>query len=311
MPTMKTSGDLIASISADIANNNAGLISAEDVRSNMEDTVFSISSIVASGDTEVEFPFFNNVTISDADGNGQLIVESGILFPNGPEDTTELQVRPYLGAGGINHNELGGLTAGDPHTQYLPVDGSRQMSDNLALGANWINSSGAVNGSSDDNGLKFVYNSPTVGDDVVVGTSGSLKFNKDQSSIDSFHGSARAWVSFSGGAPPSVYGYHNVSGIERIAQGTYKITFNSGVLENNNYAAIGNSNGLGGAVTDSSMEPNTVGLLLREGNDGTSLRSIYFRVEQDDGDLVDATLNDLVVFGYSNGSSSGTPPTVA
>ena len=42
MPTMKSSGDLIASISTDLADNNAGLISAEDVRHNMEDVAFSI-----------------------------------------------------------------------------------------------------------------------------------------------------------------------------------------------------------------------------------------------------------------------------
>lgn len=311
MPTMKSSGDLISSISSDLADNNAGLISAEDVRHNMEDIAYSINRIVASGDTQTTFPFYNNVKISDADGNGQLIVESGILFPNAPENSTDLQVRPWLGPASIDHNQLNNLTGGDPHTQYLPVDGTRSMSENLPMGSNWINSSGAVNGNSDDNGLKFVYNSPTVGDDVVVGTSGSLKFNKDQSAVDSFHGVAKAWVSFSGGAPPSVYGYYNISAVERITQGTYKITFNSGVLDNNNYVAIGNSNGLGGASTYSDMEPNTVGLLLREGDDGTALRSIHFRVEQDDGDLVDAAYNDLVIFGYNLGSSSGAPPTVA
>ena len=51
MATMKSSGDLIASISSDLADNNAGLISAQDVRHNMEDTAFSINRIVASGDT--------------------------------------------------------------------------------------------------------------------------------------------------------------------------------------------------------------------------------------------------------------------
>jgi len=96
-----------------------------------------------------------------------------------------------------------------------------------------------------------------------------------------------------------------------MSQGTYKITFNSGILDNNNYVAIANSNGLGDNINEASMQPNTVGLLRREGDDGTSLRSIYFRVEQDDGDLVDAAQNDLVVFGYDLGSSSGTPPTVA
>ena len=84
MATMKSSGDLIASISADLADNNAGLISAEDVRHNMEDIAFSINKVVASGDTETAFPFYNNVTIKKTGSSkGELYVESGIKFPNG------------------------------------------------------------------------------------------------------------------------------------------------------------------------------------------------------------------------------------
>jgi len=313
MPTMKSSGDLIASISSDLADNNAGLISAEDVRHNMEDIAFSINRIIASGDTEVEFPFYNNVVISNAHGTkGELTVESGIIFPNSPvaSERTDIQTRPWLGPNGIQHNELGGLTDGDVHTQYIPIAGNRELTGNFAAGNRWINSSGTVDGNSDDNGIKFIYNGPNIGDDVMIGTSGSLVFNKDQSAIDSFHGVAAAWVSFSGGLAPAVYGYHNVSGIHRVSQGVYKITFNSGILQNNNYAAIGTSNGLADALTVGSMQPNTVGLLLREGDDGTTLRSIHFRVEQDDGDLVDAAHNDLVIYGYNVGSSSGTAPVI-
>ena len=314
MPTMKSSGDLIASISTDLADNNAGLISAEDVRHNMEDVAFSINRIVASGDTDVEFPFFNDVRAKKIGTTGGVFVpESGLLFPNSPVDSTSIQTDPWLGPGNIQHNDLGGLTAGDPHTQYLNVNGTRAMNGNLALQSNWINSSGEVNGSSDDNGIAFVYNSPEIGDDVLIGTSGNLKFNKDSSAADSFHGVAKAWISFSGGAPPAVYGYYNVSGIQRITTGTYKITFNSGVLDNNNYAAIGTSNGLGGTITTySDMEPNSVGLLLREGDDGTSLRSIHFRIEQEAGSPVDASQNDLVIYAMNPGSQMiGPAPTVA
>ena len=53
MPTMKSSGDLINSISADLADNNAGLISAEDVRHNMEDIAFSIN---VDRDWETKYP---------------------------------------------------------------------------------------------------------------------------------------------------------------------------------------------------------------------------------------------------------------
>ena len=313
MPTMKSSGDLITSISSDLADNNAGLISAEDVRHNMEDIAFSINRIIASGDTEVEFPFYNNVVISNAHGTkGELTVESGIIFPNSPvsSERTDIQTRPWLGPGGIQHGELGGLADGDPHQQYIPINGGRELTGNLGAGSNWINSSGEVNGNSNDNGIKFEYNGPNIGDDVIIGTSGNLKFNKDQTTADSFHGLAKAWISFSGGLVPEVYGYHNVSGIQRINQGVYKITFNSGILANNNYVAIGNSNGLADNSTYASMQPNTVGLLLRDGDDGTALRSIHFRVEQDDGDLVDAANNDLGIYGYNIGSSSGTPPNV-
>ena len=318
MPTMKSSGDLITSISSDLADNNAGLISAEDVRHNMEDIAFSINRIIASGDTEVEFPFYNNVVISNAHGTkGELTVESGIIFPNSPvpSERTDIQTRPWLGPNGIQHNELGGLTDGDPHEQYIPINGGRALTGNLGAATNWINSSGEVNGNSNDNGIKFQYNGPNVGDDVIVGTSGSLIFNKDQSATDSFHGVAKAWISFAGAATAQdieIKGYHNVSGIQRITTGTYKITFNSGVLENNNYVALGTSNGLNTTITTySDMEPCSVGLLLREGDDGTSLRSNHFRVEQDAGNAVDATQNDLVIYGYNVGSSSGTAPTIS
>jgi hypothetical protein len=313
MPTIRSSGDIISSISSELADNNAGLISAYDVRHNMEDTVASISRIVASGDTETKYPFYNNVTIRHipGDNNGVLYVESGIYFPNSTENPSLLQEDPYPGNDSIDHGQLEpGSLLDDDHPQYINLDGTRAMDDNLGVGTtNWINSSGVENGSSDDRGIQFVYQGDH--DDMYIGTSGKLQFNLDNSYTDSFHGMAKAWVSFSGGAPPSVYGYHNVSGIQYIAQGTYKITFNSGVLGNNNYVAIGTSNGLGDATTYASMEPNSVGILLREGDDGTALRSLHFRVEQDDGALVDAAYNDLVVFGYNVGASSGTPPTVS
>ena len=52
--TVKNTGDLLSSINGDLADNNAGLISAEDVRHNMADTVESINLIVsrAGGDRE-------------------------------------------------------------------------------------------------------------------------------------------------------------------------------------------------------------------------------------------------------------------
>ena len=318
MPTMKSSGDLIASISTDLADNNAGLISAEDVRHNMEDIAFSINKIVASGDTEIAFPFYKAVKASKAaGGSGMFIPESGISFPNSPVESerTKLQVRPWLGPEGIQHNELASLTAGDPHTQYIPINGSRSLTGNFSAANKWINSSGTVNGDSNDNGIAFVYNSPTVGDDILIGTSGSLKFNKDQSSVDSFHGVAKAWLNFdgSGASPPHdpvIRSYHNIHSLQRIAKGTFKITFTSGTFMDNNYVAIGTSNGEGTSGTYDTIDVNTVGILLREGDDGTALRSLHFTVKTDDNDNVNAKINELVCYGLEPGSESGVAPLI-
>jgi hypothetical protein len=316
MATMKSSGDLIASISSDLADNNAGLISAEDVRHNLEDTAFSINRIVASGDTDVEFPFFNDVRAKKVGSDGGLFIpESGLKFPNSPVDSTSVQTDPWLGPQGIQHNDLAGLTSADPHTQYIPINGTRALTGNFAAADKWINSSGVVNGDSNDNGIKFVYNSPTVGDDVVVGTSGNLKFNKDQSSTDSFHGVAKAWLNFdgSGTSPPHdpvIRSYHNVHSLERIAKGTFKVTFTSGTFLDNNYVAIGTSNGEGTSGTYDTIDVNSVGILLREGDDGSALRSLHFTVKTDDNDNVNAKINDLVCYGLEPGSESGVTPLI-
>ena len=52
--TVKNTGDLLSSINADLADNNAGLISAEDVRHNLADAVESINLIVSSGDFDTK-----------------------------------------------------------------------------------------------------------------------------------------------------------------------------------------------------------------------------------------------------------------
>ena len=47
--TIRDSGFLLARIEEQLADNNAGLISAADVRNNVGDAVRSINAIVASG----------------------------------------------------------------------------------------------------------------------------------------------------------------------------------------------------------------------------------------------------------------------
>ena len=123
-------------INADLADNNAGLISAADVRQNLIDAVDSINMIVASGDTENKYKFVQNVRVSTQNGGdtGMFITESGIQFVNGPKAGS--QYEPYPGVEGIAHNDLAGLETGDPHTQYLPIDGSRPMEGDLPT-ASW------------------------------------------------------------------------------------------------------------------------------------------------------------------------------
>tara|TARA_B100002019_G_C21261687_1_gene597103 strand:+ start:1446 stop:2423 length:978 start_codon:yes stop_codon:yes gene_type:complete len=310
-PNQSPSGDIINNIKCDLADNNIAAISAADIRENMEDIVYSINRIVASGDTQTEFPFFNAVAATTVGGgSGMFVPYSGISFPNSPVESerTKLQTRPWLGPGGINHDELSDRnTSNDAHTQYLPIDGTRQMSDNLPMGANWINSSGAVNGDSDDNGLQFKYNSPTVGDDVIVGTSGHLKFNKDQSSTDSFHGLAKCWLRFDATTnPPTIEGYHNIVKIHKEDTGKFHITFTSGTFADNNYVAVGNSN----ANSDNDpadFDINSVGIVARSGDDGNTLRGCSFYTKKDTNTYVDAKVNDFVAYGLEPGSESGIP----
>lgn len=324
VPSQLGSGDIINSIKCDLADNNAGLISAADIRENMEDLAFSVNRIVASGDTETEFPFFNAVKATTAaGGSGMFIPESGISFPNSPVESerTQLQVRPWLGPGGITHDELSSRNSSDDsHTQYLPRTGSKKMQGNLGMDDNWINSSGSVlDGGSpysyDDRGLKFVsvVDSDTnyKYDDIEIGTSGSLKFNKDLSSTDSFHGVAKAWLRFDASEnPPVVLGYHNISGIEKTDVGKYTITFTSGTFMNNYYVAIANANARSSASNGDDYDLNTVGCFYRTGDDGTTLRTISYHIQKDDNSFVDAEVCDLVCYGFEPGSRSGTPPTV-
>jgi hypothetical protein len=46
----------------------------------------------------------------------------------------------------VDHNSLLNLTVGDPHTQYLPANGSRPMTGNLSMGGNSITNVNLVDG---------------------------------------------------------------------------------------------------------------------------------------------------------------------
>lgn len=313
--TMKNSGELITSINDELADNNAGLISAEDVRHNMRDIAYSINHIVASGDTDVQFPFFNDVRAKHHGTpgiGGRVIAESGILFPNSPNSSETLQREAYPGVKSINHNDLLNLTNQDDHTQYVPIGGwayaNREMTGNFALGNQWIGPSG-------DNrvGFKFAPNDAT-SNTVDILTSGDFVFD-DGSRIETGHSVAKAWLHFnaSGQAThvPVVHSYHNISGITKNDVGKFTITFNSGVFTNNTYVAFGTSNGTTDNDNPEDMDVNTVSCVVRTGNDDNDgLRTCSFVIRNDKGAYVDGKVNDFVAYGYDPASTSGTIPTV-
>ena len=288
---VRTSGELLTNIAVNLADNNSGAISAGDVRNNMADIVESMNSIIASGNTDTKFPFFNDVRLkhTPAQGGGRLHVESGILFPNCPNVglRTVLQAEPWPGVANIPHGSLDGLSTGDPHLQYLPINGLRSMTGNLRLDNNWIGSSG-VNGQ----GFKFEQGGAS---GVRILTSGTLVFG-DNSIVKSGRGVAKAWISFdaSGVASiPVVNSAYNITTLQDMGVGKFKVTFASGVLGSNNYVAVGSSNSRTSADNPEDFQENTVGMVSRTGTDPN--RTLTFQVISD-GVYVDAEINNLVVF---------------
>jgi len=290
-------------IQTELADNNAGLISAYDVRHNMEDIVDSINQIVASGDFESTNPFVNNVKFLS-----NIIAQSGLQF----SDTT-IQYTAYPGPSSIQHNSLAGLTTGDVHTQYLPLGGVRVMTNNLGLGSNWINSSGNSQISSSNNrGIKFQYASSTQ-ENVIIGNKSIVVFETDSSKMNTAKGAAKAWISFDASGVsqvPEVRDSYNVAQLEKIEVGKFRIVFTSGTLKNNDYVAIGTSNSRTTSASKEDFDVNTVGIVARSGDDTSVLRSLTFCILNDAGNYVDAQINDLVVYGLGVGESSGVPPTV-
>ena len=306
--SIQSKTQLLANIQTELADNNAGLISAYDIRHNMEDIVDSINQIVASGDFNATTPFVGNVRAKIVSNAGGLfIAESGVNFPNGGGT----QYVAYPGPEGLQHNTLSGLGVGDPHVQYLNVNGGRTMTNNFGTGSNWINSSGNSQiASSNNRGLKFEYQSSTV-ENIHVGSGSKFTFDKDGSMFNTANGVAKAWINFdSSVSPPVVKTSYNIHTLEKLDTGKFKIYFSSGILLNNNYVAIGTSNARSTAANGEDFDHNTVGLVSRGGDDANALRSTTFHVINGEGTYVDAKVNDLVVFGFNVGNSSGVPPTV-
>ena len=303
----KTKAQLLAEILALFADNNAGNISAQDLRENTYNIVDSINGVVSSGDHDVEFPFYNDVRASLAEGGGFFIAESGIKFPNSEND--QVQYDAYPGPGGIEHDDLAGRHADiGAHNQYLAVNGQRVMEENLPMGPHWINASGA---GFDNRGLRFVPRGAF--DDIHVGTSGTFVF-ADNSKIQSGRGVAKAWINFDGSGTgtygvPVVRASHNIAAIQYLDEGKYKITIPSGVLKDANFTAIGSSNSRTTGSSNTDFDRNTVGLVSRQ-IDGEGKASVTFLVLNDAGRYVDAEINDLVIYGYDSNEANQPAPLV-
>ena len=305
--TERTKIELKTNIAVDLADNNAGLISAADVRNLLDDIADSINPIIGSGDHNLSYPFQNNVRASKSKGSGYgfFIAESGIQFPNqvGGAGT---QLEAYPGPADLDHDDLGGLTgtAGDPHYEYLPVDGSRALEANMKTASYWIGSSGVA-----DRGFKFEY---TAGG-TTIQTRGDFAF-ADVSKINTGKSVAKAWLNFDGSGVssiPVVRSSYNIDTLKYEGVGKYTVTFTSGVFKDNNYVAIGTSNATTASGSMEDFDINTVGLVRRAGDDVGALRTLSFVVRNDAGEYVNAELNDLVVFGLGPGVTADSAPTIS
>lgn len=299
--------ELKTNIQTELADNNAGAISAYDVRHNMEDIVDSINWIVASGDFEATHPFFGNVkAVITNNMGGAFIPQSGIVFPYGGR-----QLEAYPGAGSIDHNNLDNLTDGDVHTQYVNVNGARTMAGNFGLDDNWINSSGNAGlTSSNDRGLKFEYVDSNK-EIIHIGNKSHIMFDGDSSTISTSKGVAKAWINFDAtSATPTINSYYNIYQLEKLDSGKFEITFPSGTFGDNYYIAIGSSNARSTAASEEDFSMNKVGIVLRSGDDAASLRSLTFAVFDEGGQFVDAKINELIVYGRGPGEGSGVHPIV-
>lgn len=307
--TRRSSNDIIQNLTTQLRNNNAGEISAADVRDNMIDIVDSIIPIVTT-ELDNNDPFKNNILVGDpADGvNTKLLsVASGILFRDGSEQNVA-----YPGPGGIDHGDLTGLSD-DDHPIYFNLDGTKPITGNVAISGQWINSNRTNN-----RGLRF--DEVQSGDEVItVASNTSVKFAYDNSTISTAKGDARAWLNFSasGAADPvTVNSQYNIAGIQRLnsSEGKFKITFPVGTFSDTSFVAFGSSNGRTTADSADDFSINTVGIADR-GGVGSTLNPHYLTFyvlssdtltdsAQNSPGYVDAPINDLVVYGAASGVTS-------
>lgn len=292
--------EILDNINSDLADNNAGNISASDVRTNMEDAVESMIPIVASGNFNAS-PFVGNnvrIGVSDDLEYGQLIVESGIRFDNGTGTEEQLQIVPFLGEEGIIHNNLDGLNLGDPHSQYINVNGIRKAERNIGFGDNWINAEGSSDGlpaTYDDHGLMF----ESTDDDMEIvhlGNKSVIKTDIDGAEMSSAVQVAQAYVRFIGSGDMAVVDSHNISQIERYDDpGKFRVYFKAGLFDTGNYVCIANSNATTDDGNPEDFDLNVAAVVER------TPEYVSFVVRNDNNEYVNAAVNDLVVYGRASG----------
>lgn len=304
---IRSKTEIVENINRDLADNNAGLISAGDVRENMKDIAESITTIVSSGNFDSETPFKgSNVRAAKNSAGlyGSFIVESGIIFANG--FNAETQIMAYPGPSGISHNDLSNLSVGNPHTQYMHVNGWNKMVGNLPMGSKWINSSGNVDtlGTMDNRGFQFEYVDGS-NEIIHVGNKSKLEFDTDNSIMSTAKSTAQAWIRFNGTSGNIVVNSsYNIATIQQINNGNYKIFFKAGTFTNANYVAVGTSNAVAGSGSAQDFDINTVGIVDR------SKDYLTFLVKSDDNEYVNAYVNDLIVFGNASGVTADSSPTI-
>jgi hypothetical protein len=314
-----TTGTLKHGIVTDLADNNAGQISAQDVRQNMVDLADCIVPHAASGDYAT-YPFNNGAV----NFNNLIVAKSGVKFDNafntGLEAHQKIQTEPFLGVTGINHNQLSSITVGDYHSQYVSRSGCRLLTGNLGTGAEFINSSGAAIGLPDgvtmyDHcGLSFSHTKVTqggkaggptnreivhLGSGMYQGEANSstiLQFDIDQSKMDSAKSTALAWVNFDGTSGNlAARSSYNITALEASGNGTYKIYFKDKLFDNTNYVAVAHANGTAGNASARDMDIVNAAIVTRTQD------YLTVAVQNDANVYIDCKLVDVVVYGVQSG----------
>jgi hypothetical protein len=312
---------IVDDIQARIADNNSGEISAADIRENMVNIAESIIPNVASGDFDITgTPFLYNIAlqktndpeIEGATRGGTLIVDGGVRF-NTPEAkalmgtsvTALTQTVPYPGPGSIEHNTLSGLDEGNPHPQYLPFSGGLMLGD-LGMGgyddvtARWISSKGPY---ETTNILGIYFENVDATNEIVhLGSGTKIEFDYDNSQMKSAVGMAHAFIRFDAtvgqnqGEDITVLSSYNINQIKRIDQGKFEIYFKSEAsFDHGNYVVVAHSNGTSDDGSIEDMDLVNAASVQRSGE------VFSLVVRNDNGEYVDAKVNDIVVYGIPSG----------